>query len=109
MKTMQASKLIGTALICFGLLSFEIVTARILGVVLETHLAIFAIALAMLGMGAATSAMSLGDSPERRTTHPLFFSYTGAFLGLSYVACFVGIAIFNVDTNADVENAIDQG
>jgi hypothetical protein len=44
--------------------------ARILGVVVSGHLAIFAIALAMLGVGAATPVMSLTDSSDRKGLSP---------------------------------------
>ena len=105
----DANKLMGTALVCFSLLSFEIFTARILGIVAEAHLAVFAIALAMLGMGVATSALSLRRTPIKKASAPLLLSRVAALLGLSYLLCFFCITLFSATTNASVEGVIDVG
>ena len=109
MTIVKFGRFFGTGAVCFGLLGFEIVTARILGVVLESHLAIFAIALAMLGMGAATSVLSLQDPARGKAASPAFLSALAMLLGLTYLACFVGIALFSARSNINIEQAIDFG
>lgn len=61
-----ASRLLGMALACLSILSFEILSAQLLGVVLQPMFIIFAIAIAMLGMGAAASVASLSNHGRPR-------------------------------------------
>lgn len=109
MSPIRSGKFVGTGLVCFSLLAFEIVTARILGMVLESHLAIFAIALAMLGMGAATSILTLGKQPQGKSDSQKSLSLLALVLGISYFGCFAGIALFSARTNSGIEAVLDLG
>jgi hypothetical protein len=99
----------GTALVCLGLLAYEILSTRLLSVVLEGHLIVFAIALAMLGMGIATSFLSLQDSAEKLSKPPLTFSYAATWLGFCYLISLGFLTFVNNGSNAVLEGAMDRG
>ena len=109
LKSSDLLKLLGTGLVCFGLLAYEIFTARLLSVVLEPELIIFAIALAMLGMGAATSLSSMGPTAMQQSTNPRTLGYLSLGLGISYLVCLVAVTQLNQYSNIAVEQAIDSG
>lgn len=105
----QPNKFIGTGLVCLGLLAYEIFTARLLSVVLEEHLIIFAIALAMLGMGAATSLSSLGKVEAKYQISPDRLAGLASALGVSYLLCLAWLTLLNENSNSLIESAIDRG
>jgi hypothetical protein len=105
----QRFQLLGTALVCLSILAYEILSTRLLSVVLEGHLIIFAIAFAMLGMGAAASFMSLGvwsESSERRTRA---LSWLAMSLGLSYLLCLAVLTVLSGWSNMVLDQAMDAG
>lgn len=103
------SKILGTALICGGLLAYEILSSRLLSVVLEGHLVVFAIALAMLGMGAANAFFSLRPAGARYTANAISLSYAATTLGVVYVVSAACLTIVSDNSNAIVETAIAAG
>ena len=107
--TANRYKLLGTALVCGGLLIYEILSTRLLIVVLGQHVVIFAIAFAMLGMGAATSLMSLSGWPEPSTNKNQILSWIATILGLSYLLTLFLITLLNDQTNSLLANATDIG
>src|SRR5262245_41952881 len=109
LQTASWSKMLGTALICGGLLAYEILSSRLLSVVLEGHMVVFAIALAMLGMGAATSFFSLRPARTAYTTSAVSLSYAATILGLVYVVGMACLTIVSDNSNAIVETAINAG
>jgi hypothetical protein len=102
-------RLLGTALVCLGLLAYEIMSARLLSVVLEAHVIVFAIALAMLGMGVATSFLSLQDAPEKLSKSPLTFSHAATALAFCYLISLGILTLVNSAANAVTEGALDRG
>lgn len=101
--------LIGTALICLSILAYEILSTRIVGVALDLHFVILPIALAMMGMGVATSFMSLGvlsKAPERRTA-TLSWLTTG--LGLSYLLGLAALTAYGSWVNAGLDHVMEAG
>ncbi len=102
-------RLAGTALVCFGLLVYEILSTRLLSVVLEGHLVVFAIALAMLGMGAATSIMSLRASSVAEARRDRVLSLMAMILGLSYLIGLFLLVLTTGYANAALEDAMDAG
>ena len=67
----QRFRLLGTALVCLSILAYEILSTRLVSVEMEAQFILMPIAFAMLGMGAATSFMSLGvwsESSEWRNS-----------------------------------------
>jgi hypothetical protein len=99
----------GTALVCFGLLVYEVFSVRLLSVVVEGPMAIFAIAFAMLGMGAATSIMSLTDRPQPGTDQDGLLGRLATMLGLAYPLCLLLVAATSEQTNTTLEAAISAG
>jgi hypothetical protein len=102
-------RLLGTALVCLGLLAYEILSTRLLSVVLEAHLIVFAIAIAMLGMGAATSFLSLQDKPAKLSKPPLTFSYAATWLAACYLISLGCLTFVNNGANVVLESAIERG
>lgn len=102
-------RLAGTALICFGLLVYEILTTRLLGIAVGGPIAIFAIAFAMLGMGAATSLMSLVAWPRPNVDRDVVLSRIATVLGLSYPLCILLLTLSTENANAMYEHAIEVG
>jgi hypothetical protein len=100
---------VGTGLICLGLLAFEILTTRLLSVVIDPSTILYAIAFAMLGMTAATSLMSLRTSESGGLLRPDRLGWVGFALGLSYLAALFLISDFNEAFNGALEQAIDIG
>lgn len=81
--------LYGTFFICFATLFFEILSTRTMSFVLGSAYVYFVIGLAMLGMSAAGSFMSMWEmksDPEKRAK-TLFWASAG--LGLSFVFVFL--------------------
>lgn len=101
------ARIVGTGLVCGALLVYQILSARILGVVIEPSLIIFTISVAMLGMGVATSLMSLRARGEARM--PVRLGWLAAGLGLSYIAVFAMVVHLNEGFNAALESAVDLG
>jgi hypothetical protein len=99
---------IGTALAACGLLSYEILTTRLVGVVIGGHTALLAIAFAMIGMGFATSLLSIDDKPERAWSSKSL-SITVALLGLSYVTVLFALSWVTTESNALFDRAIVDG
>jgi hypothetical protein len=102
-------KLAGTALVCFSILVYEILSARLLSVVLEPHLIIFSIALAMLGMGAATSMMSLTTWPAVNSEKDRSLSWAATALGISYLLSLIILVLISNHVNFAIKAAIDGG
>lgn len=96
----------GTAMVCFSLLVYEVFSSRLLSVVVEGHMAIFAIALAMLGMGAATSIMSLTDWPRKGAGQDRVLSRLALVLGIIYPLCLLVVAVTNEQNNTVIDAAI---
>jgi hypothetical protein len=99
----------GTALVCFSLLVYELFSARLLSVVVEGQMAIFAIAFAMLGMGAATSIMSVTNWPRSGTNRDESLSRLAMILGLAYPLCLMLVAAASEQTNTILEAAMTAG
>lgn len=102
-------KLAGTALVCFGILVYEILSTRLLSVVLEPNLIIFSIALAMLGMGAATSMMSLTAWPAVNSEKDRSLSWTATVLGVSYLLSLMILVLINDHFSSVIKAAMDAG
>jgi hypothetical protein len=102
-------RIAGTALVCFGLLVYEILSSRLLGIVVSAHVVIYAIALAMLGMGAATSIMSLGVWPESHTEKNRSLSWIATILGLSYLLSLFLLTLISGYSNTALESTMDLG
>jgi len=100
---------VGTGLVCFGLLVYEVFSVRLLSVIVDGPMAIFAIAFAMLGMGAATSIMSLTNRPSPGTDQDALLGRLAAVLGLAYPLCLMLIAAVSEQTNTALEAAISAG
>ncbi len=109
MMTPRIYRSAGTALICFGLLVYELFCARLLSVVIEGQMAIFAIAFAMLGMGAATSIMSLAEWPRPATDPDRSLSRLATILGLAYPLCLMLVTAASEQTNTILEAAMTTG
>lgn len=98
---------LGTGLICFGLLVYEILSTRLISVSIGSEIGIFAIAFAMLGMGAATSLMSLLQWPRPGADTDRFLSVSATVLGISYVVCLALLTQISEASNATLEAAMD--
>jgi hypothetical protein len=109
LQTATWPKILGTALICGGLLAYEILSSRLLSVVLEGHLVVFAIALAMLGMGAANAFFSSRPAGARYTASTVSLSHAATILGVVYVVSVGCLTLVNDSSNAVIETAIDTG
>jgi hypothetical protein len=86
--------LTGIFLACLGALAFEVISVRTIGFVLGSGYIYFVIALAMLGLSAAGSILSLMNlsTDERRRKVTLF--WISICLAISYVATeFIGTAL----------------
>lgn len=103
------SVLTGTFLLCFGMLAFEILSTRLLSIVVGPYLVIFVIALAMLGMSFAASLLSI------RTRWTTWLSAPGAIpaltvlLAFSYVASLFALNLTGDYFNDHVRSAIEDG
>ena len=95
----------GTFLIAFTLLSFEVSTVRTITFTLGPSFVYFAIALAMLGLSAAGSLLSVIDlEPLRRRREQLLF-WTCLAIALLLLATHLLAASEKADHNAAVEAA----
>jgi hypothetical protein len=103
------SRILGTALICGGLLAYEILSSRLLSVVLEGHLVVFAIALAMLGMGAANAFFSSRPTGACHAASATSLSHGATVLGVVYVVSAACLTIVGDHSNAITETAIGAG
>jgi hypothetical protein len=101
-------RITGTALICGGLLVFQILSTRLLGMVLDGSVIIIAISIAMLGMGVATSLMSLGARRQTRDSWSRL-SWIGMLIGLSYIFSLILTAQMNDQFNTTLEKAVEEG
>lgn len=72
-------------------------------------MAIFAIAFAMLGMGAATSIMCLTDRPRPGAGQDAVLGRLATILGLAYPVCLLLVAAASEQTNTTLEAAISVG
>ena len=99
---------VGTGLVCLGLLAFEILTTRLLSVVIDASTILTAIAFAMLGMTVATSMMSLRQT-EAGLPGMRSLPWLGILLGVSYLGAMLLVADFNTKFNGVLEQAIDEG
>ena len=95
----QSYSFIGTFFVCLSLLAFEIFCARLLAVVVGAFLVLFVLALAMLGMSAATSMMSLVDWPKRDTPRNGTLSLLCLLLGGSYLGALLQMTVANGSSN----------
>jgi hypothetical protein len=102
-------RITGTALICFGILVYEVLSARLLTVTISGPLAIFAIAFAMLGMGAAASIMSLYGQPQAKSGNDRAIGRLALLLGIAYPACLLFIAAVGEHSNNTLETAMNAG
>lgn len=102
-------KLLGTGLICGGLLMFEIFSTRLLSVILDGQFIIFTIALAMLGTGTATSMSSISRLKTNQKLDSDSLGLTGLFLGLSYIVCLFFISQVCTYSNNIVNSVIESG
>jgi hypothetical protein len=101
--------LIGTALVCLSILAYEILATRIVGVALDLHFVILPIALAMMGMGIATSFMSLGTWSEVSERRTATLSWLACGLGLSYVFSLAVLTLYGTWVNTGLDTAMDAG
>lgn len=97
------------ALACFSILSFEIFTTRLLGVVNESVFIIFAVAIAMLGLGTAASINSIGSSASRKPFDPARSAWLLLLLGLSYPLALALITAFSSANNELYDTALAEG
>lgn len=109
MQTAQRYRAAGTALVCFSLLVYEVFSARLLSVVVEGEMAIFALALAMLGMGAATSVMSLTEWPRDTLDRDRLLSRLAIALGLAYPICLLFLTATSEHNNTAIDAAMTAG
>ena len=105
--TNYSARILGTGLICGALLVYQILSARLLGLVIEPSVIIFTISISMLGMGAATSLMSLRRF--RAGAAGARLGWLAGALGLSYIATFAMVASLNDAFNTALESAVDVG
>jgi hypothetical protein len=99
----------GTFFMCMSLLAFEIFCARLLAVVVGPYLVLYILALAMLGMSAAASMMSLFDWPPRNTPKNGTLSWLCLLLGASYLGALLQMTAANGSSNELLSRAIDAG
>jgi hypothetical protein len=101
-------RIIGTAFVSGGLLVFQILSSRLLGLVLDGSVIIMAIAIAMLGMGVATSLVSIRSrNIAQRSSRRL--AWIGIATGLSYVLSLLLVANANDAFNRALESAVGEG
>lgn len=96
----------GTGLICLGLLVYEVLSVRLLSIVIGGPLAIFAIAFAMLGMGAATSFMTVNKWPDVGRDSNVILARVATVLGLAYPLCIFLLTLSSEHVNATLEGAM---
>lgn len=101
-------RIVGTGLVCGGLLIYQILSARLLSLVLDPSLIMLAISFAMLGMGVATSLMSLRKA-STITAPDKSLSLLSLALGISYVVVFVLIVRLNDRFNDLLDVVAAQG
>ena len=99
----------GTFFICFGLFAFEILCTRLLAVVVGPLLVIFAIAIAMMGMSASTSFLSLCTWPTNNSFKYKEVSWICLFLCLSYLISLFCISLFNNSLNKEIDVLLTNG
>lgn len=109
MRERQAFRLIGTALVCLSILAYEILSTRLVGVALDLDFVILPIALGMMGMGAATSIMSLVVWPEVSERRTATLSWLATSLGLSYGLGLALLTAYGAWVNIGLDNAMDAG
>lgn len=107
-KIMLFNPLVGTFLLCAGLLVYEIFCSRLLAIVVGPHIVIFVIALAMLGMAAATSTMSIGDR-NYSTAKWQTMSILCILLGITYAGSLCVVTLLNNHFNSQITRSIAQG
>jgi hypothetical protein len=105
----SASVYVGTFMLCFGLLAFEVFCARLLSVVVGDFLVIFVIALAMLGMSTAASVMSLTRWPPRGEPKYKQISLLCLTLGVAYLGTLFFLTLSNDYYNVQLSRAMDIG
>lgn len=104
---LRPARIVGTAFIGCALLSYEILTTRLLGMVLGDHVVILAVAYAMLGTGAAASVMSTRS--ERTFAGPAWLGILALLLGLSSIIVLLVLTLLSAGTNAALNAAIRSG
>lgn len=109
MHSARICRLVGTGLLCLGLLVYELFSVRLLSVIIGGPLAIFAISFAMLGMGAATSLMSVSRSPREDRYSDEALAKLGTILGIVYVLCIGLLTLSSDHVNAGLDAAMALG
>jgi hypothetical protein len=99
---------IGTGLICGGLLLYQILSTRVLSVVLDEHIIILAISIAMLGMGASTSLASIVPQTKHKGGDKIL-CWLSCLLGVSYVISLLLVTYVNDDFNGQFDAAALEG
>jgi len=99
----------GTFLICFALLAFEISTVRTIRFIVGPSFIYLAIALAMLGLTAAGSILSVVDLNRYRKQRRVVFFWSCLAIALLLVAAQFLVTGSKAELNALVETAGHQG
>lgn len=103
----RPARMIGTACVGCALLSYEILTTRLLGMVIGDHVVILAVACAMLGTGAAASAMSVAS--ERAFQGRARLGVLALLLGIACIAVLFVLTLASGNANAAMNAAIKSG
>ena len=101
-------RIVGTSSLCGGVLVYQILSTRLLSVVLNESTIIIAISFAMLGMGVATSLMS-GVRQVRSDRTDAQLCWIGLLIGVSYVVVLAVIALLNDHFNVILDAAAREG